>query len=93
MKKRAEEKNFIFPYIFDEGQKVFPQYGATKTPHAFLLDNKLIVRYIGSIDDNPQDESEVQEKFLENAILSLKNGLKPNPEITKAIGCSIKIKK
>lgn len=93
MKKRAQEKKFVFPYVFDKEQKIFPQYGATKTPHVYLLDKDLIVRYIGSVDDNPQDESAVQEKYLENAISSLKMGEKPNPEITKAIGCSIKIKK
>ncbi len=93
MKKRAKEKHFDFPYIFDNEQKIFSIYGATKTPHVFLLDKDLIVRYIGAIDDNPQDETAVQEKFLENAIISLKRGIKPNPEVTKAIGCSIKIKK
>lgn len=93
MKKRAKDKRFDFPYIFDIEQKIFATYGATKTPHVFLLDQDLIVKYIGAIDDNPQDETAVEEKFLENAIISLKQGIKPNPEMTKAIGCSIKIKK
>ena len=37
MQKRAKEKGFTFPYLFDEGQKIFPQYGATRTPHVFIL--------------------------------------------------------
>ena len=54
MKVRAEEKGFTFPYLQDVGQQIYPQYGATKTPHVFVLqkdgtDN--IVRYIGAIDD------------------------------------------
>ncbi len=93
MIERAKEKGFVFPYLFDEGQKVYPQYGATKTPHVFLLDNKRVVKYIGALDDNAQDASAVTEKYLENAIEALEKGLKPNPETTKAIGCSIKTKK
>lgn len=93
MKERAREKGFIFPYLFDEGQKVYPQYGATKTPHVFLLDNQRVVKYIGAIDDNVDDAEAVKEKYLENAIAALEKGEKPNPELTKAIGCSIKVKK
>jgi peroxiredoxin len=93
MKVRAKEKGFVFPYLFDEGQKIYPQYGATKTPHAFLLDKNLIVKYIGAIDDNVDDAKEVKEKYLENAIAALENGQTPSPETTKAIGCGIKVKR
>ena len=93
MKVRAKEKGFTFPYLFDEGQKIYPQYGATKTPHVFLLDKNLIVKYIGAIDDNVEDASAVKEKFLENAIAALEKGQEPEVPLTKAIGCSIKVKK
>lgn len=93
MQKRAKEKKFTFPYLFDEGQKIYPQYGATKTPHVFLLDKNLVVKYIGAIDDNVEDASEVKEKYLENAIAALEKGEEPTPNTTKAIGCTIKVKK
>jgi peroxiredoxin len=93
MKVRAKEKGFAFPYLFDEGQKIYPQYGATKTPHVFLLDKNRIVKYIGAIDDNVDSASDVKEKYLENAIAALESGKTPSPETTKAIGCSIKAKK
>ena len=93
MKERAKEKGFTFPYLFDEGQKIFPQYGATKTPHVFLLDKNLIVKYIGAIDDNVEDASAVKEHYLENAIAALEKGQEPKVPLTKAIGCSIKVKK
>ena len=51
------------------------------------------MEYIGSIDNNPNDASAVTEKYLENAIAALNNGEKPNPNMTKAIGCSVKCKK
>lgn len=93
MQVRAEEKGFTFPYLIDEGQQIFPQYGATRTPHVFLLNkenNQLIVEYIGAIDNNFQDASAVTEKYVENAVDALLVGEKPSPNFTKAIGCSIK---
>ncbi len=93
MQSKSKEKGFVFPYLVDEGQKIYPQYGATKTPHVFLLDKNLVVKYIGAIDDNSDDPTAVKEKYLENAIRALDNGTDPTPAQTKAIGCSIKAKK
>lgn len=93
MKVRAKEKGFNFLYLFDDGQKIYPQYGATKTPHVFLLDADRKVRYIGAIDDNSRNPKEVKETFLADAIEALKAGNEPSPTTTKAIGCSIKSKK
>ncbi|MBW6489693.1 MAG: thioredoxin family protein [Lentimicrobium sp.] len=94
MKKRAAEKEFTFPYLFDDGQKVFPVYGATRTPHVYLLNKKgeaLKVAYIGAIDNNHQDAASVSEKYLEKAVNALLKGEKPAVEFTKAIGCTIKV--
>lgn len=93
MQAKAKDKGFAFPYLVDEGQKIYPQYGATKTPHVFLLDKNQVVKYIGAIDDNADDASAVKEKYLENAIAALESGKDPSPSVTKAIGCSIKAKK
>lgn len=93
MIERAEEKDFPFAYIFDKGQKIYPQYGATKTPHVFLLDRERKVQYIGAIDDSPRDPSGVSEEYVVEAITSLQLGEKPDPATTKAIGCSIKSNK
>lgn len=96
MKIRATEKGFTFPYILDEKQDVFPKYGATKTPHVYLLENKngkFEVAYIGAIDDNSKDASSVEKTYLADAIDALLSGKKPEPNLTKAVGCSIKVKK
>ncbi len=93
MKVRAKEKKFNFPYLFDDGQKIYPQYGATRTPHVFLLDKDRTVKYIGAIDDNAFKADQVEEKYLENAINALKSGKDPKPSKTKAIGCSVKAQK
>jgi peroxiredoxin len=96
MQVRAQEKGFPFPYLFDDGQKVYPTYGATRTPHVYLLKNTgnaFEVAYIGAIDDNYQDADKVDEKFLEDAIVAVMEGRKPKTTETKAIGCTIKVKK
>lgn len=93
MQQRARDKGFTFPYLFDDGQKIYPQYGATKTPHVFLLDKTRKVRYIGAIDDNFSDASAVKQHFVEDAIAAIEAGRNPDPATTKAIGCTIKFKK
>ena len=93
MQVRSKEKGFPFEYVFDEGQKVYPKYGATKTPHVFLLNKERTVKYIGAIDDNHEDAALVEKKYVEDAIAALEAGNDPSPASTKAIGCSIKSKK
>lgn len=96
MQERAKEKGFNFPYLFDDGQKVYPQYGATKTPHVFLLNKengKNIVKYIGAIDNNYADAEDVDEHYLNDAVNALIDGNEVPKKETKAIGCSIKVKK
>jgi peroxiredoxin len=93
MRRRAKEKGFTFPYVFDEGQKIYPQYGATKTPHVYLLQKTVkgnVVKYIGAIDDNYEDASAVKEKYVENAVNALLDNKEITVKETKAIGCSIK---
>ena len=95
MKQRAKEKKFSFPYLFDEGQKIYPKFGATKTPHCYILQKtkegmKLV--YMGAFDDN-KDEENVKSRFIEDAIQALLAGKEPSPNSTKAFGCSIKTKK
>ncbi|RMF32509.1 MAG: thioredoxin family protein [Bacteroidetes bacterium] len=92
MKQRAKEKGFPFVYLFDEKQEVYPAYGATRTPHVFLLDNERRVRYIGAIDNNAQDAEAVSRRYVEEAIAALERGEDPDPPLTKAIGCTIKAK-
>lgn len=93
MQERAKEKKFSFPYLLDEGQKIYPQYGATKTPHVYVLQKTKqgnVVKYIGAIDDNYEDEAAVKQKYVVNAVNALLKGKDVPVKETKAIGCSIK---
>ncbi|WP_370391738.1 thioredoxin family protein [uncultured Winogradskyella sp.] len=96
MKTRAKAKGFTFPYLMDEGQNIYPQYGATKTPHVYLLQKTKKgneVKYIGAIDDNYKDANAVTERYVENAVDALLNGKEIETTETRAIGCTIKVKR
>ena len=93
MQTRSKEKGFTFAYLYDGDQTIYPKYGADRTPHVFLLDKDRRVQYIGAIDDNSKVPESVTVKYVENAIESLEKGEKPSPNFTKAIGCTIKVKK
>lgn len=92
MKERAKEKGFNFNYVWDENQEVAKRFGATRTPHFFLLDKNKVVRYIGALDDNPRDPKAVKKTYIEDAIKSIKEGQDVSTTETKAIGCTIKWK-
>ncbi|MUU79700.1 thioredoxin family protein [Winogradskyella endarachnes] len=94
MQERAKEKGFTFPYLMDKDQEIYPQYGATKTPHVYLLQKTKkgnVVKYIGAIDDNYQDATAVNQKYVENAVDALLKGEAIKVTETRAIGCSIKV--
>ena len=92
MVKLAARKNYKFPYLVDETQSVASAFGATNTPHVFVLDKALRVQYIGAIDDNARKESEVNKRYVEDAVNALLNGKAVPVTKVKAIGCGIKWK-
>ena len=92
----AKAKGYPFPYLYDSSQEIASLYGATRTPHVFLLNKEngqLIVKYIGAIDDNSDDASKVKMKYVENAIDQILTNQEVAIKETKAIGCGIKWKK
>lgn len=95
MVKYAKAKGYQFPYLFDETQEVAKSYGATNTPHVFVLKKEgqaLKVAYIGAIDDNAREASNVSKRYVEDAVEALLAGKSVPVTKTKAIGCGIKWK-
>ncbi len=91
----AKEKGYTFPYLMDEMQDVSRSFGATNTPHVFLLQRvgkDLKVAYIGAIDDSARDISAIKRKYLEEAVDALLINKSVPATRTKAIGCTIKWK-
>jgi glutathione peroxidase-family protein len=90
---RAKEKNYSFPYLFDETQDVAHAFGATRTPHVFVVkkeNGKNILKYIGAIDNNSEEPEKVTQRFVEDAVNALLSGKSVPTTETKAIGCTIK---
>lgn len=97
MRKRAKEKSFPFVYLQDESQETAKAFGATRTPHVFIVqkntDGSYILKYIGAIDNNTDDPDAADKKYVDNAVNELLLGNTVSLTNTKAIGCSIKWKK
>lgn len=95
MVKIAKKKAYEFPYLIDESQSVAKAYGATNTPHVYVLsrqDENLKVAYIGAIDDSARDAAAVSKKYVEDAVDALLSGKSVTTTKTKAVGCGIKWK-
>lgn len=91
----ARENGYEHAYLYDADQTVAKRFGATNTPHVYVLkkdDDALVVNYIGAIDNNTRDAAEADKKYVEDAVDALLNGKKPAVTKTKAIGCTIKWK-
>lgn len=92
MKRRAEQKQYPFPYAQDKDQSVAKAFGALCTPHCFVFDAERRLQYKGRVDDNWKDETNVKDHTLRDAVSALVQGQKPKTPEANALGCSIKWK-
>lgn len=93
MKKYASEKGFEFQYLYDESQEIAKLWGATNTPHVYVLSkkgDKLVVEYTGAIDNNADDAARADKKYVVDAVNALIKSEPVAVKGTKAVGCSIK---
>lgn len=83
------------PVLLDESGKVGKTYGATNTPHLFVIDDKGTLIYRGAVDNSPDGEGGSPTggklvSYVEEAIGAAKLGKAPPVAETKAYGCSVK---
>tara|TARA_B100000683_G_scaffold262033_1_gene288615 strand:- start:197 stop:826 length:630 start_codon:yes stop_codon:yes gene_type:complete len=90
MKNHSKKQKYDSPYLLDKNHQLADAFGASTTPHVFLLNNNLKLVYKGAIDDNCGAKKEVKEKWLENALNSLGKGENIENSETRNSGCSIK---
>ena len=91
MKKKAQEAEYSFPYLYDETQHVAKAYDAACTPDFYLFDDQLELIYRGQLDDSrPANEVPLSGKDLRNAMNAMLNGAKINSVQKPSIGCNIK---
>ena len=89
LKARWEEKNYRFPYLFDESQEVAKSFGAVCTPDYFVYDASLKLQYRGRLDDNWQEPENVTKEELFEAAKAIVDGADVGEQIA-SMGCSIK---
>ncbi|MET0595077.1 MAG: thioredoxin family protein [Polyangiaceae bacterium] len=92
MKKRAAERGYAFPYLYNEDQTVARAFGAVCTPDLYVFDRDRKLAYHGRLDDSPMDATKVKRRELREAVDALLAGNMPNPAQNPSIGCSIKWK-
>ena len=83
------------PILLDESGQVGHAYGAERTPHLFIIDDKGTLVYRGAIDNSPDGEGESPTdgklvNYVEKALGDLKAGRPVETPSTKAYGCSVK---
>jgi peroxiredoxin len=86
------------PILLDEHGDVGKKYGATNTPHMFVVDDKGTLVYKGAIDNSPDGEGESAPGgklvvYVDEALLALAAGKSVATPETKAYGCSVKYAK
>jgi thioredoxin-related protein len=90
MQSRAKKAKYDFYYTLDKESKLASAFGATRTPHIYLFNNKGTLVYRGAIDDNARRPKKVENPYLMDAINAMVAGEKINTASTKALGCGIK---
>lgn len=89
MKKRAEEKKLVYPYLYDDSQKIAKAFGAVRTPEFFVLDKQRRIAYMGAMDDNTKADK-VKINYLEEAIAATLDGKPVSLTETPPVGCAIR---
>jgi peroxiredoxin len=89
MRRRAEEKGFVFPFLFDESQDVASAYGAARTPEVFVFDAEHRLVYHGAPDSNYKDHDRA-EPYLRPALDGALTGSHVETAETPPVGCTIK---
>jgi len=80
-------------YLIDDKQELTKLFQISKIPEVVLLTNGaegFTVRYKGAIDNNPQAESSVSDRYLERAMNQVLRGENPTPSQVRAVGCNIR---
>ena len=93
MVHEAEERGYLFPYLYDETQEVAQAYHAACTPDFYLFDAGRALVYRGQLDPSrPGSDVPVTGSDLRAAIEALLAGQPPVAEQIPSLGCNIKWK-
>jgi hypothetical protein len=93
MVHEAEDRGYVFPYLYDESQEVAQAYHAACTPDFFLFDGDKKLVYRGQLDaSRPGNDIPVTGADLRAAIDAVLGGQPLAAEQRPSLGCNIKWK-
>ncbi len=89
----AEERGYVFPYLYDETQEVAKSYGAACTPDYYVFDGQQKLYYRGQLDPSrPDSDIPTTGADLRGALDAVLDG-QPHPGNQQpSLGCNIKWK-
>lgn len=90
MVARMEKYKFPWVYLYDKNQAIAKAYGALRTPHFYVFDDKRKLVYTGRGVDNPRDTSRMTINNLDLVLDELTGGRPISIPITNPIGCNVK---
>lgn len=79
--------------LLDPNSKLARAYGATTTPHIYIVDPRGTLAYMGAIDDKPSASAASltgARSYVRQAVAELKAGKPVSEASTKAYGCAVK---
>ena len=93
MVEEVKSAGYIFPYLYDETQKVAKAYRAACTPDFFLFDGNQKLVYRGQFDDSrPRNDLPVTGADMRAAVDALLAGQPIAADQKPSLGCNIKWK-
>lgn len=85
-----ESFGFSYPLMLDETSAVGEMYGATRTPHMYIIDTDGVLRYAGAIDNNSSAREFGDVNYVDQALGQILAGETVTVTETQAYGCSVK---
>jgi peroxiredoxin len=94
-KKAAEQLKIDWPILNDAPGDVGHLYGATNTPHMYIIDKEGKLVYMGAIDNDARGDKSPGEReiYVDKALTQLTSGEAISTPQTKAYGCAVKYAK
>jgi peroxiredoxin len=90
MVQRMIQHNFPWIYLYDESQEIAKKYGALRTPHFYVFNEKRELVYTGRGVDSPRDTSKMTVNDLDRVLDELTQGKSISIPKTNPIGCNVK---
>jgi len=90
MVDRMNRLKFPWIYLHDKTQEVAKVYGALRTPHFYVFNEKRELVYTGRGVDTPRDTAKMTVNNLDTVLEELTSGKPVSVPMTNPIGCNVK---